>query len=74
MIYTIDRNNSKYNKIKFLDVSTKVISGGELGLLGFALDPKFNNNGYFYINYTARNPLRTIVSRFNLDLKRKSWL
>ncbi|MFZ1571599.1 MAG: PQQ-dependent sugar dehydrogenase [Candidatus Kapaibacterium sp.] len=71
VIYTIDRNNSKYNKIKFLDVSTKVISGGELGLLGFALDPKFNNNGYFYINYTARNPLRTIVSRFNLDLKKE---
>lgn len=36
----------------------------ERGLLGFALDPDFANNGYFYVLYTAEYELKTIVSRF----------
>ncbi|MFI5237061.1 MAG: PQQ-dependent sugar dehydrogenase [Ignavibacteriales bacterium] len=48
----------------FLDISDRVTSGSETGLLGLAFHPNFENNGYFYVNYTANNPLRTIVSRF----------
>jgi glucose/arabinose dehydrogenase len=38
----------------------------ELGLLGLAFDPDFENNGYFYLNYT-NNDLNTIVSRFSVN-------
>jgi len=48
----------------FLDISDRVLSGGELGLLGLAFHPDFATNGYFYVNYTASNPRRTIVARF----------
>jgi glucose/arabinose dehydrogenase len=38
----------------FLDISDQVHSQGqEQGLLGLAFDPDFENNGRFYVNYTA---------------------
>ena len=39
---------------------------GERGLTGFALDPNFNTNHYFYLFYTANSPLRDRVSRFTM--------
>ncbi len=51
----------------FLNISKKVKSGGELGLLGLAFDPNFSQNGYFYVNYNVDSPLRTIVSRFSVS-------
>jgi glucose/arabinose dehydrogenase len=50
----------------FLDITDRVVSGGEMGLLGLAFYPDYQNNGYFYVNYIADNPLRTIVSRFQV--------
>jgi len=51
----------------FLDIRDRVYSSGnELGLLGLAFHPNYENNGYFYVNYTANNPLRTVVSRFQV--------
>ena len=38
----------------FLDVSSRVLSGGERGLLGMAFDPDYTTNGLFYVYYTAR--------------------
>jgi glucose/arabinose dehydrogenase len=50
----------------FLNITEKVISAGaEEGLLGLAFHPEFPSNGYFYLDYTADNPLRTIVSRYS---------
>ncbi len=51
----------------FLDITDQVTSGGETGLLGLAFHPDFKNNGYLYVNYTAPNPLRTIISRFKVS-------
>lgn len=48
----------------FLDISNQVVFGGEQGLLGFAFHPNFNQNGYFYVNYVASNPLRTVIARY----------
>lgn len=36
----------------FLDLSTRVSSGGERGLLSIAFHPQFASNGHFYVNYT----------------------
>jgi glucose/arabinose dehydrogenase len=36
----------------FLDITDRVSSGGERGLLGLAFHPAYASNGYFYVNYT----------------------
>jgi glucose/arabinose dehydrogenase len=52
----------------FLDISNKVASGGETGLLGLAFSPEYKTNGYFYINYTRRNPsLETVIARYKVS-------
>ncbi|MFD2936214.1 PQQ-dependent sugar dehydrogenase [Spirosoma flavum] len=48
----------------YVDIRSKVASGGEMGLLGLAFHPDFKQNGFFYVNYTKDNPRETIVSRF----------
>ncbi|MNS04022.1 Quinoprotein glucose dehydrogenase B precursor [compost metagenome] len=49
----------------FLDISDRVDdSGNEMGLLGLAFDPDYKTNRTFYVNYTAGNPRRTVISRF----------
>ena len=42
------------NLATFLDISGKVGSAGERGLLGVAFDPRFSNNHYVYLYYTQR--------------------
>jgi glucose/arabinose dehydrogenase len=55
----------------FLDVNeatnNRFLKGGEQGLLGLAFDPKFQSNGFFYVNYTASSPRRTVISRFMVN-------
>ena len=48
--------NGQLNATPFLDLSTVIDnSANEQGLLGLAFHPDYNNNGYFYVNYT-RDP------------------
>lgn len=51
----------------FLDISSQVRSGGEMGLLGLAFHPDYKNNGYFYVNYTRGSKLETVISRFKVN-------
>ena len=52
----------------FLDISSKLSSiGGEQGLLGLAFHPNYDTIGYFYVNYTAPNPRRTVVARYSVS-------
>lgn len=48
-----------------LDVSDRIIGGGERGLLGLAFDPRWTENGRVYLNYTARPDGRTVVARYS---------
>ncbi len=50
----------------FLDIRSRVASGGETGLLGLTFHPSFRSNGYFFVNYTRRSSsqLQTVISRF----------
>ncbi len=55
-------------KTEFLNIEQKVDdSGNEEGLLGLAFHPDFGSNGYFYVNYTASGPNRTVISRFKVS-------
>jgi glucose/arabinose dehydrogenase len=51
----------------FLDITDRVTSGGEMGLLGLAFHPDYENNGYLFVNYTASSPLMTRISRFTVS-------
>jgi glucose/arabinose dehydrogenase len=39
----------------FLDVASRVLSGGERGLLGLAFHPQYATNHRFFVNYTDSN-------------------
>ncbi|MBE2199394.1 MAG: PQQ-dependent sugar dehydrogenase [Anaerolinea sp.] len=49
----------------FLNITDRVGSGGERGLLGLAFHPNYTDNGYFYVNYTNLSG-NTRVSRFQV--------
>jgi glucose/arabinose dehydrogenase len=53
--------------VPFLDISDRVLAGGERGLLGLAFPPDFAGKGYFYVDYTRIPDGATVVSRFRLS-------
>ncbi|NIJ53457.1 PQQ-dependent sugar dehydrogenase [Dyadobacter arcticus] len=64
VINVFSNNKSVATSQIFLDIKSKVQAGGERGLLGLAFHPDFKTNGYFFVNYTAGSPLKTVISRF----------
>lgn len=50
----------------FLDITSKVESGGEKGLLGLAFHPSFSANRKFYVDYTRRlgGQLQSVISEY----------
>jgi glucose/arabinose dehydrogenase len=66
-IQVFDNDAAVTSTDTFLDITDRVTSGGEQGLLGLAFHPDYANNGYFYVDYTASGPSRTVISRFEVD-------
>ena len=67
-IYVFENNTGVTVKKKFLDITDSVSSGGEMGLLGLAFHPNYENNEYFYLNYTKSSPYRrTLIVRFQVS-------
>ena len=61
-------NSSSVTSLKtYLNITDRVSAGGEMGLLGLAFHPDYENNGYFYVNYTVSNPRKTRISRFQVS-------
>jgi glucose/arabinose dehydrogenase len=55
-------------KEPFLNIRDRVISGGEMGLLGLAFHPDFSRNGRLFVNYTSRSGgLHTVISEFKIS-------
>ncbi len=67
IIHSFNNSPDSTDKSIFLDIQSKVTSGGELGLLGMAFHPFFTTNGYVYLDYTAASPLRTVISRWKVN-------
>jgi len=61
--------NGKTRSTPFLDLRSKVLSGGEQGLLSVAFDPQYARNHFFYVDYTDLNGDTHIV-RFRSDGRR----
>lgn len=66
-IRVFENNSTTQTADTYLDIASKVTSVGEMGLLGLAFHPEFKQNGFFYVYYTKRNPLESVVSRFKAD-------
>lgn len=68
VIFAVSSDGTNDTPRTFLDIRNRVRSvGNEEGLLGLAFHPQFAANGHFYVNYTASNPQRTVVSRFTVS-------
>jgi len=51
----------------FLNISSKIASGGERGLLSTAFHPNYSGNGYFYVNYTRASDGATVIARYSVS-------
>lgn len=69
-IKVFDNNQDTDQVDIFLDITSLVDQDGgytEEGLLGLAFHPNFNENGYFYVNYTEHNPRRNVIARYSVS-------
>ncbi|AZA83064.1 cadherin [Chryseobacterium lactis] len=65
-IIKIVQPNGAINSTNFLNISSKILFGGERGLLGLAFHPQYSTNGYFFVYYnnTAGN---VVVARYTVN-------
>lgn len=50
-----------------IDLSDRLGTGNEEGLLGLDFHPDFANQQFAYLYYSARNPRRSVISRFAVN-------
>src|SRR5207249_3933398 len=51
----------------FLDITGRVLSGGERGLLGLAFHPQFASNRRFFVDYTRRPDGATVIAEYRVS-------
>src|SRR5438034_1174375 len=51
----------------FLDITSRVLSGGEQGLLGLAFHPQITNSRRFFVNYTRQPDGATVVAEYQVS-------
>jgi uncharacterized repeat protein (TIGR03806 family) len=79
-IQVFDNDPAVTTMSEFGDISARVSTVGEGGLLGMAFDPDYATNGYVYLSYTAPvmtgepGALWSRVSRFQTNLARTALL
>jgi glucose/arabinose dehydrogenase len=66
-IYVIKNDATVETHTLFLDISSLLTTQSEGGLLGLAFHPNYENNGLFYVTYTAENPRREVLARYTED-------
>jgi glucose/arabinose dehydrogenase len=60
--------SSPEEQVEVADLQDRVNDEGrEEGLLGLAFAPDWSETGYIYVNYTAANPRRSVLSRLSFD-------
>lgn len=65
-IIKILRQDGSVNSANFLNISTKILFGGERGLLGLAFHPDYATNGFFYVFYT-NTAGNIVVARYTVS-------
>jgi glucose/arabinose dehydrogenase len=51
----------------FLDIRTKIVSGGEQGLLGLAFHPLYESNGRFFVYYTRAGDGTLVLAEYKVS-------
>ncbi len=51
---------------QLIDISSKIVAGGEQGLLGLAFHPQFALNRKFYVNYTRASDAATVIAEYTV--------
>jgi glucose/arabinose dehydrogenase len=55
--------------LPFLEMTDRVRSGGEQGLLGLAFHPDYRTNGRFFVNYTRRPDGATVLAEYRRETR-----
>ena len=73
-ILRLDQNNDQVKSgAVFLDMRKSVNSkNNEEGLLSICFDPKYSDNGFVYLYYSAEKPRRSVLSQFRVSDDRKT--
>lgn len=68
-IHVLGSDESVNEAPVFLDISNRVATGDEMGLLGLAFHPQYVENGYFFVSYTSVSEglRRSVISRFRVS-------
>jgi glucose/arabinose dehydrogenase len=66
-VYVLQNDPTVSTRTLFLDLSGLITAASEGGLLGLAFHPNYENNGYFYVSYTAESPRREVLARYRVD-------
>lgn len=62
---TVRHGSPEAPAVPFMDLSDRVsFTTNEEGLLSLAFHPRFAENRHFFVYYSAKNPRRTVLSRF----------
>jgi len=68
VISVFENDSPVQSQSTFLNIEDRVNdSGNEEGLLGLVFHPEYEQNGYFYVDYTASNPRRTVIARYSVS-------
>src|SRR5262249_971589 len=51
----------------FLDIRSKILSGGERGLLGLAFHPQYASNGRFFLYYTRTGDGTIVIAEYRVS-------
>jgi glucose/arabinose dehydrogenase len=51
--------------LSFLDITERVLAGGERGLLGLAFHPEYTRNGRFFVHYTRKPDGATVIAEYH---------
>ncbi|HET9045364.1 MAG TPA: PQQ-dependent sugar dehydrogenase [Casimicrobiaceae bacterium] len=54
----------------FLDIRSKVVAGGEQGLLGLAFHPLYRTNGRFFVYYTRAGDGTLVIAEYHVSADR----
>ena len=67
-VLSITTQDGQWEASEFLNIEGRVNDRGrEEGLLGLALSPNFPSEPHVFVNYTAADPRRTVISRFSVS-------
>jgi glucose/arabinose dehydrogenase len=51
----------------FMNIASRVLSGGERGLLGLAFHPQYSTNGRFFVNYTRQTDGAITIAEYHVS-------